>query len=575
MKSSTFTSNILSSIKLPRPYLSNAKFTYGFFTRDETLVEGSKPKKTGASPDRVLSGIRKSPRYVVLSFDPPVTSLPKTLSPATLRLVQENIQRVYSAEDVGNTSASTILVQDTGLLDRVYRTIKRSSDARRITGNLTDVSMKLGEQLGPSIDRTLLQELTSRFSEMGANFVSDSVRVGSGKFGQVRSTVTSFTVSDKFVLDAVRSGELAGSIGPVTSVALLSDNATALQADARSETQAVSSNDYVTVLEPVSVRESSSKEFADGTELLATLVYRKETLSNGDELVRLLEVLSPDSSKYIDHEVKLNSTYHYWLHSVYRVKSHSLSVNTGQVVIAEVLFQSEASEAYTVRTVDDAPPPPPSDLSLRWDYRTKKLVITWAFPPLAQRDIKYFQVFRRSNLLEPFTLLTEYDFNDSFALPIRYENILPANSQKMNEPMTTYYDTEFRKDSDFIYCVASVDARGQVSNYSNQLRATFDSIRNRLNIEHISPQGAPRQYPNVFLRGDLFLDSIVVTNKRRAKIYFDPEYLKLVDRDDNDLGLFRLSENGKYKVSIVDTTRAESTNVELAIKDLRKTVLSS
>jgi hypothetical protein len=55
----------------------------------------------------------------------------------------------------------------------------------------------------------------------------------------------------------------------------------------------------------------------------------------------------------------------------------------------------------------------------------------------------------------------------------------------------------------------------------------------------------------------------------------DPEYLKLVDRDDNDLGLFRLSENGKYKVSIVDTTRAESTNVELAIKDLRKTVLSS
>lgn len=575
MKSSTYTSNILSSVKLARPYLSNAKFTYGFYTRDETLVEGTKPKRTGASPDRVLSQIKKSPRYVILSFEPPSTSTPKSTSPEDLRLVKENIRKIYSAEDVGNTSASTILVQDTGLLDRIYRTIKRSADSRNISGNLTDIAMKLGNQLGPSIDRVLLQELTNRFTEMGANFVSDTVRIGSGKFGQVRSTVTSYTVSDKFVLDAVKSGELAGTIGPVTSAALLSDNVSPLQSDARSEVQAISSNDYITILEPVSMRESSSREFADGTEFLATLVYRKETTRDGDETVRLLEVLPPDSSRYVDHEIKLNATYHYWLHSVYRVKSHSLSVNTGQVVLAEVLFQSEASEAYTVRTVDDVPPPPPTDFILRWDYKSKKLVLSWTFPPLAQRDIKYFQVFRRSNLLEPFMLLTEYDFNDSLAQPIRYENVLPSNSRKMGDPMTTYYDTEFKKDSDFIYCVASVDARGQVSNYSAQLRATFDVMRNRLEIENISPPGAPRQYPNVFLRGDLFLDSIIVSNKRRMKVYFDPEYLKLVDRDNNDLELFRLSNNGKYKISVVDTTRAESLSVELAIKDLRKSVVSS
>jgi hypothetical protein len=548
---------------------------YGFFTRDETLVEGTKPKRTGASPDRILGQLKRSPRYNVLSFEPPTTNVPKSTSSNDLRMVQQNIDKIYSAEDVGNTSASTILVQDTGLLDRLYRTIKRSADTRGITGNLTDVSMKLGNQLGPAVDRTLLQELSSRFSEMGANFVSDSVRIGSGKFGQVRSTVTSYTVSDKFVLDAVTSGETAGSVGPVTAVALLSDNVGQLQTDARSETQAISSNDYVTILEPVSMREVSVNNFVDGTELLALLVYRKETTTAGDEIVRLLEVLPPDASRYVDHEIKLNATYHYWLHAVYRVKSHSLSVNTGQVVVAEVLFQSEASEAYTVRTVDDVPPPPPADFGIRWDYRTKKLVITWAFPPLSQRDIKYFQVFRRSNLLEPFMLLAEYDFNDSLLQPIRYENVLPTNTQKMSDPLTTYYDTEFKKDSDYIYCVAAVDARGLVSNYSEQLRVTFDSIRNRLQVEQVSPSGAPRQYPNVFLRGDLFLDSVVVTGKRRMKVYFDPEYLKLVDRTGNDLGLFLLSNRGSYNISIVDTARAESTSVELTIKDLRKSTVTS
>ena len=113
------------------------------------------------------------------------------------------------------------------------------------------------------------------------------------------------------------------------------------------------------------------------------------------------------------------------------------------------------------------------------------------------------------------------------------------------------------------------------SNYSEQLRVTFDSIRNRLQVEQVSPSGAPRQYPNVFLRGDLFLDSVVVTGKRRMKMYFDPEYLKLVDRAGNDLGLFLLSNRGSYNISIVDTARAESTSVELTIKDLRKSTVTS
>ena len=167
-------------------------------------------------------------------------------------------------------------------------------------------------------------------------------------------------------------------------------------------------------------------------------------------------------------------------------------------------------------------------------------------------------------------MLMEYDFNDSLALPIRYENILPGNTQKQSSPMTMYFDTDFKKDSDYIYAVACVDARGFVSNYSQQLRATFDIIRNKLVIELISPGNAPRPYPNVFLRGDIFLDSIVVKGKRRFKVYFDPEYLKLVDRTNNNMGLFHIENEGRYNISIIDVDRAENLNIPLTIKDLRK-----
>jgi len=570
MKSSTYTSNMLASIKLAKSSLINAKFIYGFFTRDETLVEGLRPINKNNSPDRILSQLKKSPRYVTISMSPPITNAKKSTLLSDIKLVRENINIVYSAEDVGNTSATTILVQDTGLLDRVYRTIKRSADLRGITGNLTDVSLKLGDVFGKAIDRALLQELTSRFSEAGANFISDSTRIGTGKFGQVRSTITSYTASDKFVLDLIKSGEATCSPGPVSSIALLSDNLAPIQESARSEVQAISSNDYITIFEPVHMRESTDKEFVDGTELIATLIYRKETLSSGNEITRLLDVLAPDSTTYNDHEVKLGATYDYWAHSVYRITTHSISVNTGQVVVAKVLFQSEASQAYTVRTADDVPPPPPTDFGLRWDYMTKKLILSWTFPPTSQRDIKYFQIFRRSSINEPFTMLMEYDFNDSLALPIRYENILPGNTQKQSSPMTMYFDTDFKKDSDYIYTVACVDARGFVSNYSQQLRATFDIIRNKLVIELISPGNAPRPYPNVFLRGDIFLDSIVVKGKRRFKVYFDPEYLKLVDRTNNNMGLFHIENEGRYNISIIDVDRAENLNIPLTIKDLRK-----
>jgi hypothetical protein len=156
--------------------------------------------------------------------------------------------------------------------------------------------------------------------------------------------------------------------------------------------------------------------------------------------------------------------------------------------------------------------------------------------------------------------------------PKRYESIEPTNTKPVDTPVLSFVDANFKKESTAIYAVACVDARGLVSNYSAQIEASFDKIRNRLSTKHVSPGNAPRPYPNVFLRGDLFLDSIVTKNKRRIKAYFDPEYLKLVDRFGNDMKLFGTVDDGtSYKISVIDTDRAADLVIDMSITDLLRT----
>jgi hypothetical protein len=134
-----------------------------------------------------------------------------------------------------------------------------------------------------------------------------------------------------------------------------------------------------------------------------------------------------------------------------------------------------------------------------------------------------------------------------------------------------FTDKNFKKSDTAIYAVGCVDARGLVSNYSAQIQASFDVIRNRLITKQVSPGNAPRPYPNVFLKGDLFLDAIVTTNKRRVRAYFDPEYLKLLDRSGNDMNLFGLKGDTSYNITVVDVDRAQQSVVKMYIDDLLQT----
>ena len=101
----------------------------------------------------------------------------------------------------------------------------------------------------------------------------------------------------------------------------------------------------------------------------------------------------------------------------------------------------------------------------------------------------------------------------------------------------------------------------------------------KLLVEQVSPSGAPRQYPNMYLKGDFFLDSISKNGLRNIRVYFDPDYLKVVknisedseigSEDTQDLALLSTKEYnmGSYKISVIDLDRSQNSVLELQISD--------
>ena len=552
---------------LMRIILEMCQFFYNFFTKDECVTESRSPstESTVNEKDRA----RKSPRYVTLHFN--VQHEVEKVKTNELITVKSNINKIYGAEDIGNTSATTVLTQDSSISDRLHQTIMRSANLRNIKGNMTDISQELGKILGPAVDRNFLQTLSVSYSEAGAYFVSDRNTIAIDKFEDVKQNPISYTVNDKFIFDLISNSENTSVVGQTTSFGFLAEKTKEIQDRCRSTPAAIASSDFVTIFEPVDVSETTVGEFVAGITNVATLVYRSEIKQDGSLDSKLIDVISPESSSYVDYNVKLGSQYNYWLHAVYKVIVTALSSDTGDVLKAEILFQSKPSNASIVFLFDDVPPEPPADFNIRWDYQNSNLTLSWSFPVNPRLDTKYFQVFRRKTIDEPFELLIEYDFNDSLKQPTRFENVSKNLTTKVTSPYNIYIDTLFKKDSKYIYAVACVDARGLVSNYSHQFEVTFDKIKNTLIKKSISPQGAPRQYPNIFIKQSFFQDLILTSKKRRANIYFDPEYLKLKSTDGSIVDAVRIDGTGGYCINILDVTRGQVISVPITIIDLLKT----
>jgi hypothetical protein len=135
-------------------------------------------------------------------------------------------------------------------------------------------------------------------------------------------------------------------------------------------------------------------------------------------------------------------------------------------------------------------------------------------------------------------------------------------------------DFDFDFDKPAIYAICSVDAHGMVSNYSTQFKVVIDPVTRKAIKTLVSQPNAPRTYPNIYLEGDTFVDTIRTSAYKDVRIYFDPEYLKVVDSDQGSLKLISMSYGRKktpdYEVNFINTDLQESETFEITVNDIRK-----
>lgn len=303
------------------------------------------------------------------------------------------------------------------------------------------------------------------------------------------------------------------------------------------------------------------------------IIDKYEVLPSGEYIVHdPIVIENPYIGSAIDYNVKYYANYMYAMRTIAEFTVPSIVEDTNELVIAKMLITSHPVPPQFVTCTDDRTPPAPADFNFHWNYDTKQLGLTWAYPPTAERDVKKFQVFRRASTDEPFQLLQVFDFDDSMVKPPwgPGESFHPALVKRNLSPTLLYSDVDFTKDSTYIYALASIDAHGLTSNYSEQYEISFDKFKNRLIKERISSSGAPKPYPNFYLQSDTFVDLIHTQGHRTMKIVFNPDHLNIYNNNRQDLRFLATTKDlAKYRMSFINTDLQVEQTLDISLEDLR------
>lgn len=298
-----------------------------------------------------------------------------------------------------------------------------------------------------------------------------------------------------------------------------------------------------------------------------------------DESTKLVykKIIKGNHTQFVDAQVKYGRFYTYKVRTVFeivdRVDAISEDGSLNQSVIAGFLLASDGVFG-NVHTIERIPPLPPKGLRFKFDYVSLLPEIHWQFPLNKQRDIKKFQVFKRFSVKEPFTLIAELDFDDSISRTINSELPVKSTYYRLDRPVLSFLDKSHREGEKPIYAVACVDAHGYGSNYSIQVMIERDSLTNRVKRKIISRSGAPKPYPNIYINKDSFQDVVKSSGLDRMKVFFDPEYFKILRNHNNsqgeeiDLNFLAIdNDNFRYQMHFINIDNHKDAKVLIKIKD--------
>lgn len=569
--------DVTSSVSIPFYQLSlpegegiTAEFVYNYYTRDEGVSEKTFLGSIDSRSDQyrfVLENWERGtlPRQINLTFGGKSPYENVTLDSGVLTRAVKSESVIF--EDAPfSTKFSSLLVHDTSIDEKIYR-----------------VSERIGGESISSRGRDILN--VSKLQALGHRFSKAETREAIANLYEidVKSINLGVSLNNLFVADVLKTVGKWQASAFIDEFASAIEEAQTTQNTARSEDEdpfLISEQETdvnLKVIESRLIRGLTS--YITSTAFLETLKTTKIGYiieKYGEQLdgttLRYPDIIieDPNETAFTDGEVRYGASYKYRIRTVYQtymISPHDSGngLFDGFYEICTLFVASEG--AFTsIKCEESIPPSPPNNISFQ--QTLFGLYIRWNLPINTQKDIKRFQVFRRPNIDLPFELLREINF-DLTILPYSTGEKIPQRLiEKYVAPVKHFIDSDFSDiDSDFIYAICAIDAHGLSSAYSEQFRVRFDKITGKLLVTRVSPEGAPKPYPNVKVLGDFFSDLIKDSGHSRIRIYFDPEYSD-VTRAGKSLSLISAGDIGiaNYKLSLTEINLARSQVVDIYVE---------
>jgi hypothetical protein len=588
-KQITLPSKKISLIDVKEPTNFNAKFQYNFFTKNErtsfTYTNVPKRFRSVNLSDLPLDTQQTNdfnsriPRYNILNWTPVVVG--NNTQIASSIKIQNNIKQIYYEDDFSYENYSVLEIQDLSPEKKVRlfcETLLKSINEKTNKPLLETI-----KTVNKNTDKNVKPELISAgysHSDYGLSFYKDNgekldVETYIKLLREVKSDIQ---VNNKLLADVIEFNANTNLLNPTVDEFqefLTEAKKIQKQAETQNNSNLISQDEFdFEIKDYITQKVLFSTTHTPIVQSIGYLIEKIELKPDGTQMIYPVSVVeNPNKARFIDTEVKYGATYLYSIRAVYYIEVEAVDEKNGLISALGILVASRAVSSNSILCKEFTPPPPPQDVSFKYIPEEKAIKISWNFPVNPQMDIKKFQIFKRYSVYEPFQLLKEYDFDDSEVKELSGEFPDLTLVEILNSPKTIFYDFDFSNKKSVIYSLASIDAHGISSGYSTQYKVSYDRIFNKIEIEPISISGAPKSYPNIFLNEKAFSDSIRDQNHTSVEIFFNPEYLRLYNKADNELGLLAIGEKNSYQIQFINLDVTEQQILSIRLNDKTENVI--
>jgi hypothetical protein len=588
-KQITLPSKKISLIDVKEPTNFNAKFQYNFFTKNErtsfTYTNVPKRFRSVNLSDLPLDTQQTNdfnsriPRYNILNWTPIVIG--NNTQIASSVKIQNNIKQIYYEDDFSYENYSVLEIQDLSPEKKVRlfcETLLKSINEKTNKPLLETV-----KTINKNTDKNVKPELISAgysHSDYGLSFYKENgEKLDTETYMKLlREVKSDIQVNNKLLADVIEFNANTNLLNPTVDEFqefLTEAKKIQKQAETQNNSNLISQDEFdFEIKDYITQKVLFSTTHTPIVQSIGYLIEKIELKPDGTQMIYPVSIVeNPNKARFIDTEVKYGATYLYSIRAVYYIEVEAVDEKNGLISALGILVASRAVSSNSILCKEFTPPPPPQDVSFKYIPEEKAIKISWNFPVNPQMDIKKFQIFKRYSVYEPFQLLKEYDFDDSEVKELSGEFPDLTLVEILNSPKTIFYDFDFSNKKSVIYSLVSIDAHGISSGYSTQYKVSYDKIFNKIEIEPISISGAPKSYPNIFLNEKAFSDSIRDQNHTSVEIFFNPEYLRLYNKTDNELGLLAIGEKNSYQIQFINLDVSEQQILSVRLNDKTENVI--